>query len=94
MERLILEWEDTDGFTYSCPRVSKGIYSSKEELIIALEEFAEIYILHILEHGVFDIDEKYIFFPLIDDTLDITLFVENYKYIPPTIRTLDEWFPL
>lgn len=93
MERLILEYEVSDGCTYSCYCTAKFLYKSKDDLLIDLEIFADEYILKVLEHGGFDINKQYQIFSTETGTLDITIFVDNYVYYPPRIYTIDEWFP-
>jgi len=76
MERLVLEFQMSDGITY-CDTVTYPIlYESAEQLAVDIEEFCKS-------------DEE---FEICGNKFIPYDFYEDGKYYTPNIYTLDEWF--
>ena len=122
--RLIVQYVEGDGCTYSCENSIPFEYESAEKLLLDLEELASSTIRHdasrITAWATFqekwarkpiadskfqqwrkDYDAVSEQFPLSSDgrtivsgssTLFIEHFIEDGKFYPPNIYTVDEWF--
>ena len=80
--RLVVEYSEGDGCTYSCTNTEPIEYESAEAFAVEFEQFC----LDNKDH------DPWCLKMFADKEWDVSVFFFKGKYYPPTIMTVDEWF--
>lgn len=82
--RLIVQYSEGDGYTYSCKRIIPIVYKSKEDFIFDFEEKC----IEAKENGEILVIIANIRFNC------MAFFNDNGEWFPPEVYTVDEWFSI
>ena len=82
--RLVIEYHDGDGCTYSCNVTVPVLYESAEAFAVDFEKFC----MDIKSSGKYSLYGN----SFAGQEWDASFFFEDEVYFPPNIYTVDEWF--
>ena len=83
LTRLIIEWVDSDGCTYSCTNTLPVLYESAEAFVVEFEAWCK------LTASANSVRRDTTF---AGQDFEAYHFFENGAYVPPRVFTVDEWF--
>jgi hypothetical protein len=85
--RLVIEYGDSDGCTYSCNVTVPVVYESAEAFAVDFEKFCKDVYSKGFPGGYINDGNKFA-----GTTWDPIYFFEDGVYYAPSISTVDEWF--